>query len=242
MTTMDGVREKAARGARTTLAVVLAEVRFVLGTFARAFLRAGAVVSLLVLGLFVLGYGASIASGEAAESSFLEHVAVVLLAAGYALFVGAQGGLVVALPWTAWRLAGPWIVVPLVVIPLFVVVALLLCWPLISAAGAGTVDAIALAGGEHHWLVGDLGVAGRAGPLVLVLALPLLLIDLGAVMLAPSVLLHLLLLILALALALLLGLVPSGALSIVAITVGYVRRFVRRHAGVIAGETEAPPP
>ena len=111
-----------------------------------------------------------------------------------------------ALPWTAWKLAGPWIVVPLVVIPISVIVSMVLCAPLTALAGEALWGAIVEAGRDHDWLVAELGPAARAGPIALVFAIPLLLVDLGAILLEPSVLLHLVLAVLALARSILLGL------------------------------------
>ncbi|MDQ3037865.1 MAG: hypothetical protein M3Y87_36055 [Myxococcota bacterium] len=234
MVTAERVRETAGRAARTTLAVVVGELRFVLGTFGRAFLRAGGVVTLLTLGWFSVSYLSSLTSDDdVARASLVTHVFVVGFLVGYSLFLGAQGGLVLALPWTAWRLAGPWVLVPVLTIPVCVVLALVICWPLTDAAGRALWDAILVAGAEHDWLVAELGPIARAGPIALLFALPLLVIDLGALMLDPWVLWQLLLLILALALALLLGLVPSGVVSLVAVTFGYVRRFVGRHGETI---------
>jgi len=231
VSTTDRLKQRAAEGARTSLAVVLAELRFVVGTFAKALLRAWAGAACLIFLVFAVSYVGSIASGrDTADTSLLIHLAVALIAVGYSLFVGAQVGLALALPWTAWKLAGPWILVPLVTVPVSVVLGLWICSPLTGAAGEGVVDAIVRVSGDREWLVESLGPAARIGPLVLVLAIPLLLIDLGAVMLAPTVLLHFFLLILALTFALLLGLVPSGLVSLVAIATGYVRRFMRRHA------------
>ncbi len=105
-----------------------------------------------------------------------------------------------------------------------VVLALWLCSPLAGAAAAGVGDPIVPASGDREWPVESLGPAARIGPLVLVLAIPLLLARLGAVMLAPTVLLHFFLLIVALTFALLLGLVPSVLVSLVAIATGSVRR------------------
>jgi hypothetical protein len=236
MSTSARLSEKASGAARATLAVGLAEVRFVLGTFRSAFVRAAGVVSILTFVAFALAYVSSLArGGELAGESLLTHAALALMVVGYSLFTGAQGGLLAAFAVTAWKLAGPWILVPLVTIPLFVLLGLWICSPLTSAAGETLVDEIVRSGGEHHWLVSDLGVAGRAGPIVLIFAIPLFVIDLGAVMLAPSVLFGLFVLILALTLGLLVGLVPSGIVSIAAITFGYVRRFARRHGETITG-------
>lgn len=230
------VREKAARAAKTTFAVVLGELRFVVGTFGRAFVRAGAVVTLLTFAVFTASYLVDVARGDdLARGSIFAHVVLAVIIVGYSLLTGAQGGLVFAIPWTAWKLAGAWIVVPLVVIPISVVLGFVICSPLTGVAGSALVDAIIEAGGAHHWLIGDLGPVARAGPIALVFAIPLLVIDLGAVMLAPQVLLHLAVLILALAFALLLGLVPSGLISLFAITIGYTRRFMRRHGETVAG-------
>lgn len=239
LTSVSGTERPVERAARTTLAVALGELRFVVGTFAQAFVRAGGVVTLLTLALLAWTYVSSLVAGdELAREPLAIHVVVWVVLFGYALFVGAQGGLVLALPWTAWKLAGPWIVVPLVVLPISVIVSMVLCAPLTALAGEALWGAIVEAGRDHDWLVAELGPAARAGPIALVFAIPLLLVDLGAILLEPSVLLHLVLAVLALALSILLGLVPSGIVSLLAVAIGYARRFWQRHGETIAGPAE----
>ena len=56
------VSERAASAARTTVSVVLGEIRFVVATFGRAFLRAGGLVALLTVALFAVTYPDAAAS------------------------------------------------------------------------------------------------------------------------------------------------------------------------------------
>lgn len=207
------------------LAVVRRELSFVFGTFRRASVRAGAVVALLTFVAYAAVYVRSLVQGELADLSLFAHVGLVVVVVGHALVTGAMGGLLLAAPWTAWKLAGAWILVPLVAVPLNLVLAIVVCSPLTSAAGDAVVAALVAAGRAHDWQVAALGPAARAGPVILVFALPLLVIDLGAIVLDPSVLLQLGLLVLAWAFTLLLGVVPGGLFSLAAVTIGYVRRL-----------------
>lgn len=148
----------------------------------------------------------------------------------YALVVGVPVATVVAAFRAAWTLAGPWVGVPLVGIPLALVCSFWLMSGPLGSAGTGVLDACVAAGRGHHWLVEDMGRVAHVGPIALVVLLPLLVIDLGAIALSSAVLGALAWLLTVFALAFLLGVIPSGMVSFVAVSVGYLRRLRRRHA------------
>jgi hypothetical protein len=102
-------------------------------------------------------------------------------------------------------------------------------------------EACVLVGSERHWLLEGMGSVGHAGPVALVILLPVLLIDLGAIVFSGPVLGALAWLLFLFALAALMGLIPSGLFSFLAVTLGYVRRFHRRHGDKLArlGEPRA---
>lgn len=214
--------------ARNSWSILKRETRFVLGAFFRPFFRVLLVAGLLIFLLVMGAYVHSVVSNPQ-RSDQLQHVLSPVVALVYAVLWAGQLALVVATFWASWKLAGPWIVVPLITIPISLAIAFWLMSGLLEAAGAGVVAAMVQAGAEHEWEVGALGPAARIGPLILIIAIPLLLYDLGAILLDLNVLWNLLLLLLAFVGTLGLGLIPSSAVSIVAILYGFVRRFLERH-------------
>lgn len=88
--------------------------------------------------------------------------------------VGFWPGMIVGGARTTWRLVGAWALVPLTVIPLSIALALLLGAPLLAAEGAALIDAIWTVGAEREWLTTSMGRIGHAGPVALVIILPML--------------------------------------------------------------------
>jgi hypothetical protein len=224
---LERAQEAGKSAAKKGFAVFKAELRFVLAAFFRPFFKTLGVVAVLVFLFIVYAAVSGLADDPATDTSV--YVVLPFFALFYALVVGAPVAAIVAAFRAAWTLAGPWVFVPIVSIPLALLCSFwLMSGPLASAA-TGVLDACVAAGRGHHWLVEDMGRIAHVGPIALVVLLPLLVIDLGAIAFSSAVLGALAWLLAMFSLAFLLGLVPSGCASFIAVSVGYVRRFRCRH-------------
>ncbi len=159
-----------------------------------------------------------------------DWLAVPVVAVVGGLYVGVFVAPAVGLTALVWRLVGAWIIVPLVVIPAGIGLALWGMSGVIEGRGDALWEALKLAASEQEWKVLAVGPAARAGPVILVIALPLLVIDLGILLLTPSVLLQLLALVLTVVLIIAAGAIPPTLLSTVLLSFSFVRRFKHRHA------------
>ncbi len=222
---------RAGNVASNSWSIVKSELRLFVGTFWRGFWRTGLVVA-VGLALF---FAYAIATQEppegapAEESGALDFAILFVIAFFYALYVAFFPAVVAGIFWLAWKMAGPWILVPLVFIPLCVWLSLWAMGGVMAGEADELIAALGTAAGEHDWVTLKLGTAARAGPVILVIAIPLLIIDFGAILLTPSVLWALLTLVLWTAFAFALGFVPSAGFSLVVVTAAWVRRFLRRH-------------
>lgn len=198
-----------------------AELRFM----ARAFFPAFAITVLL----FGLAYALIIAFGEA-EPDAPSKAILVPVAFGYGAFVGLWPGLVVGGIRLGWALVGAWTLVPLVLVPLAVAVALWAASGVLEGLATNIWDAAMQAGAEREWLAASVGKAAHAGPVILVILLPLLLVDLGAIALDPQVLWAMIVLLGAFAVVVALAVIPSGVLSMLVLARAYVVRLRERMA------------
>lgn len=146
------------------------------------------------------------------------------------LFYGFWAGVIVGGLRLAWFLAGPWIAFPILVIPSAVALSLWAFSGILSGQVDGLFDALVEAGAEREWLIAQLGPAARIGPPILIVALPLLAVDLLGVLFDPHAIGALVTLLFTFAFAVLLAAVPTGLMSLAVLLVAYVRRVKRRHA------------
>jgi hypothetical protein len=207
------------------------QLRAELRLMARAFLRPFAITVLL----FGLVYATIIAFGETRPDAPSKAI-LVPVAFGYGAFVGLWPGLVVGALRLGWVLTGAWMVVPIVLVPLSVGVALWAASGLLEGLAVDIGRAAAQAGAEHEWLAASVGGAAHAGPVILVILLPLLLVDLGAVALDPQVLWAMVVLLTAFAGVVALAVIPAGLVSALVLARAYVvrlraRMVARRAAG-----------
>lgn len=217
-------KQAAAKG----FAVFKTELRFVLGAFFRPFGKALGVIGAVVFAFIVYAAASGLMDDPATDPSV--YVVLPFFALFYALVVGAPIAAVIAALRASWTLSGPWVLVPLLGIPLALVVSFWLMSGPLTDAATGVAEACIEAGRARHWLIADMGRVGHAGAIALVILLPLLIIDLGAIAFSGDVLGALAWLLAVFSFAFLLGLIPSGFVSFIAVTAGYVRRFRRRHA------------
>lgn len=198
-----------------------AELRFM----ARAFFPAFAITVLS----FGLVYALIVAFGQA-EPDAPSKALLVPVAFGYGAFVGLWPGLVVGGLRLGWALVGAWIVVPLVLVPLSAAVALWAASGLLEGLAADIGHAALRAGAEREWLATSVGKAAHAGPVILVIVLPLLLVDLGAIALDPQVLWAMAVLLCAFAGVVALAVIPAGLVSTLVLARAYVVRLRERIA------------
>lgn len=225
---LERAQEAGKSAAKKGWAAFKAELRFVLGAFFRPFFNTLGVVSALLF--VVIAYAAASGLADDAATDGSVYVVLPFFALFYAVAVGAPVAAVVAALRAAWTLSGPWVLVPLVGIPLALLTSFWMMSGPLAGAAREVASACVSAGEAHHWLIANAGNIGHAGAIALVILLPLLVFDLGAVAFSPAVLGALAWLLALFSFAFLLGLIPSGVASFIAVSVGYVRRFRRRHA------------
>lgn len=203
---------------------LLAELKFLLRTFIAGAKKAFLITTALVV-VFAL---VSMFRGELEVNGAMDAVVLVIVALGYGAYIGAIVGLVAGMGWLAWKTVGPWMLVPLLLTPLTVGLAFLGMWGLLEAQTSDVGAALYSAGAEHDWMVLALGPAARIGPPILIIALPLLVADLGLVVLSPSVLWELFVLAFDLCFVLAVGVLPALLCSAVVLPIAYVRRYRKR--------------
>lgn len=145
---------------------------------------------------------------------------------------GATVGTIVGGVMLLYRLVGLWFLVPLVLVPGGIILALWMGSGLVEARLDAIWEALVAAGREHDWLVLGVGrgAAHGGGVVLVVILLPFLLLDLGAVILTPSVLLQIFYLLLTVAGLIAAGGIPPALGSAVVLSFAFVRRFKERHA------------
>lgn len=156
-------------------------------------------------------------------------VVYALFAAAYSLYLAAFPAIAFAFLVLAWRIARAWILVPIVTVPALVWLSLWLFQDVLAGCAAAVGGGLGLATARHTWLIAGLGKAAHAGPVVLIIALPLLVIDLGMILISPEFLVPLLVLMAVFVAVVLAGLIPATMISIPALAIGYWRGFKRRH-------------
>jgi hypothetical protein len=225
--------------AKNSFAVFKEELRFVLGAFFRPFGRAFLVVGGLAFAFIVFAAITGMTGEDGANGA--TWILLPVFAIFYSVSVAAPVAAVFGSLRAAWTLAGPWVLVPVVTIPLALVLSFWLMSGPLANAGVGVAEACVQVGSERHWLLEGMGKVGHAGPVALIILLPVLLIDLGAILFSGPVLGALAWLVFMFVVAALLGLIPSGLVSFFSVTLGYIRRFRRRHGDKLARLHQAAP-
>jgi hypothetical protein len=184
----------------------------------------------IVGGLMLAWVLVVIVSGDAGEfDGAADVIAWVLVAIGYSAYVGVCFGIAVGIVVVVWRTVGAWSFVPIVLVPACIALSLWAFSGLLQGQAVAFLDALRTAADEHEWAVAALGPAARVGPVILVIAAPLLLADVIALLIDPGVLWAFALLALEVFAALAVGALPALAVSFVLLLVAYVRRFRARH-------------
>jgi hypothetical protein len=183
------------------------------------------------LGVTVLSFAACfavlVAFGDT-EPDAPSKLMLVPVAFLYGAFVGVWPGLVVGGVRLSWRLVGAWTLVPMILVPAAIALALWASSALLEHQAANIWTAAREVGGERDWLVEGVGAAAHAGPVILVIVVPLLLIDLGAIALDPRVLWAMFVLIATFGLVVAIAAIPALFISALALLRAYVVRLRRR--------------
>ena len=153
----------------------------------------------------------------------LDALLALLAAAVYLAVTGLVFGMAIGLLAVGWAMVGAWVVLPALAVPIGVALAVWLGADVLAIRAHAVLDALAVAAAERDWLVSSAGKAAHAGPIALVIVLPLLFLDLGALLLDPGVLVALALLVLSLAGLVAAGAVPAAMLSLLFVVAVYLR-------------------
>lgn len=208
---------------------LVAELRLM----ARGFFRPFALTVLLVGGCYAL----VVAFGES-DAAARDKALLVPVAFAYGAFVGVWPGLMVGGVRLCWWLVGRWMAVPLVLGPAVLALALWSSAGLLAGLAAEIGEAAVRAGAEREWLASSVGKAAHAGPLMVIVLLPLLIVDLGAIALDLQVLWAMIVLLVAFGLVITLALLPVAAVSIPVLLRAYL---VRLRARIEARRTTCAP-
>ncbi len=219
---------------RNSASIAKGELLHFFGLFWRALWKTTAILGGLLLLYLLIGW--IFDGGKYGHES---PVVMVVLMIVYSLMIGVQTGLVVAAVRVTWAMAGPFILVPLILIPLAVVGAFWLFWGPLGSAAESVLSALVASGADHDWLVGKIGPAARIGPPILIIALPLFAMDMVGVLIDGGVIWSLFLFLLLASGVFLFGFLPSALVSMVAVVGAYLRRFARRHREKLANLTSA---
>jgi len=203
---------------------LVTELKFVVRTFIEGAKKAFLTTTALVVVFTLL----SMFRGEFDITGAMDVVVLLIVAVAYGAYVGAFVGLVFGSLWLAWKTVGPWMFVPLLLTPLTVALAFWGMWGLLENQTIDVGAALLVAGAEHDWMLASLGPAARIGPPILIIALPILVVDLGLVVLTPGVLWELFVLAFDLCLVLAVGVFPALLCSAVVLPIAYVRRYRMR--------------
>jgi len=174
------------------------------------------------LSLWVLVAGNLLFDGSFATAP-LETLVALIAAAVYLLVTGMVFGLAIGLLAVGHAMVGKWVVLPALAVPAGVALALWLGADMLAGRAQAVLDAVVVAAAERDWFFHGAGKVAHAGPIALVVVLPLLFLDLGAILVDPGVLGVLGLLVLALAGLVLAGAVPAALASMGVVLAGYVR-------------------
>jgi len=186
--------------------------------------------------LFGVGFALVVAFGEA-EPDAPSKAILVPFAFGYGAFVGLWPGLIVGGVRLSWRLVGAWTLLPMVLVPTAIALALWLSSGLLESLAANIWTAAQEASSERDWLAEGFTGAAHAGPIILVILVPLLLVDLGAIALDPGVLWAMFVLLATFSLVVALAVIPSAFVSALVLLRAYI---VRLRARIEARRVEPP--
>ncbi len=174
--------------------------------------------------LWLLVAGTFVFDGALARAP-IDAALALIAAALYLLVTGVVFGAVVGMVAVGWAMVGAWALLPVVTVPFGVGVALALGVEALAGRAEAVVEALAIAAAERDWLVSGAGKVAHAGPVALVVLLPLLFLDLGALVLDPNVLLAVVVLVLVFAGLVVGGALPTLALSLSLVLAGYLKRL-----------------
>jgi len=181
-------------------------------------------ITMLVFGVL---FGLIIAFGEADPHAPSKWI-LVPVAFGYGAFIGLWPGLLLGGLRLSWALVGRWTLLPLLLIPAAVALALWLATDLLAGRVDGIEQAVRVAMDDHEWMILAATGLAHAGPVAVVIIAPLLLLDLGAIALDPGVLWAIFELLLVFALVVATAVIPTAGLSFVVLLGSYLRRLRER--------------
>ncbi len=191
--------------------------------------------------LWALVAGNLMFDGSFARTPF-ETLVALAAAAIYLTITGLVFGLATGLVEVGRALVGRWVLVPVIAVPVGAALALGLATEFLSGRADALAQAVEVAAVERDWLSYDLDKVGHAGPLMFTLMLPLLFMDLGAILLDTQVLMGIMGVIVTLAGLVLVGAAPAVGLSLLVVLAGAVRRGGWARMGWIVAAMGSPPP
>ena len=159
------------------------------------------------------------------DSFLLISLFILLLGTYNGLIFGLLGGLT----WSSYKIAGPWMFVSLLLISTAILVSFTAMSSILTEQLEVLASAIQQASKQHEWLLLKLDRLTRVGPIILIIAIPLLLLDLSFIVFDLAVFWHVIVLMLYFIGILLTGFIPSTILSTVLALLTYAKRFKPRY-------------
>lgn len=202
--------------------IARAELRRLGGAFWRGFWK----TDLLFAGLLGLALVVDVLRNDpgAVSRDPLHALLMLVIGALYLLATAAVPGAFVGTFNLGRTAVGGWILLPLILVPLALLAALWLASDFLASRALAVVAAVGHAFANHTWISTSVGAAGHAGPVILVILLPLLLVDIGAALLDPAVFASIAALLLSVLAVLLAGSLPPALVSGVVLIGVYLRR------------------
>lgn len=174
--------------------------------------------------LFILGL---IAIARDSGASGLANPLLWVVLLGYCLFAALFVGLFVGFLRVAWHIAGWWLILILIFIPLGFKLVFWLMSGTLASELAAIKSALIARSAATDWL--DIGPAARIGPIILVILLPLLAVKAIGVLFHPSVLGMVAIYVITVLVGLILSLLPSFILTFIIFTIRIGGRIKKRY-------------
>jgi hypothetical protein len=193
--------------------------------FLRSFLRFTLIASTIILLLLIISKFTGVNENGVGESGFVTEAVIYVIAA---LYYGIIVGLAAALIRVAFHLFGASALLPIILIPLSMIVAIYLASDMINEQALAVLAALSDAISEFSGST-TMPAARIGNPIVAVIVLPFLMIGTLSALFDPVVLAELARFFLTTTLVVLLGFLPAAFLSFLVVGIIFIKRMRSRY-------------